>query len=191
MLCRIVGVIKFLCRIFSGASKGQKNTQWISPRSQLAICSGPISFIFVGHLWLVYFPLVNSIQILHYNHASIVSIRSNMHPTSGCDRLDCLATLRHPHHLHVSTRRASEVMEYIWPIRKQWQSDDEILQARIILITKLDLQCCGNLWSFDFFHNNVPGNQLNILFPPSIFRKVLFHEISFIFHQISFSLYVQ
>ena len=27
-------------RIFSGASKGQKNTQWISPRSQLAICSG-------------------------------------------------------------------------------------------------------------------------------------------------------
>ena len=191
MLCRIVGVIKFLCRIFSGASKGQKNTQWISPRSQLAICSGLISFIFVGHLLFVYFPLVNSIQILHYNHTSIFSIRSNMHPTSGCDRLDCLATLRHPHHLHVSTRRASEVTKYIWPIQKQWQSDEEILQARIILITKLDLQCCGNLWSFNFFHNNVPGNHFNILFPPSIFRKVLFHEIYFIIHQMSFFLFVQ
>ena len=32
----------FLHRIFSGASKGQKNTQWISPRSQLAICSGSL-----------------------------------------------------------------------------------------------------------------------------------------------------
>ena len=173
MLCRIVGVIKFLCRIFSGASKGQKNTQWISPRSQLAICSGRIGFVFVGHLLFVYLPLVCSIHILHYNHASIVSIRSNMHPTSGCDRLDCLATLRHPHHLHVSTRRASEVMKYIWPIQKQWQSDEEILQGRIIQ-QKTDLQRCGNLWSFDFFHNNVPGNHFNILFPPSIFYFYIF-----------------
>ena len=164
----IMWVIDFLSRIFSGASKGQKNTQWISPRSQLAICSGPISFIFVGLLLFVYFPLVISIQILHYNHASIFFIRSNMHPTSGCDRLDCLATLRHPHHLYVSTRRASKVMKYIWPIQKQWQSDEEILQGRVIQ-QKTFLQCRGNLWSFDFFHNNVPGNHFNILFPPSIF----------------------
>ena len=127
-----------------------------------------ICFIFVGHLLFVYLPLVYSIHILHYNHTSTVSIRSNMHPTSGCDRLDCLATLRHPHHLYVSTRRASEVMKYIWPTQKQRQSDEEILQGRIIQ-QKTDLQRCGNLWSFDFFHNNVPGNHFNILFPPSIF----------------------
>jgi len=46
-----------ISRIFSGASKGQKNTQWISPRSQLAICSGLICIQLLGVVgWILWQP---------------------------------------------------------------------------------------------------------------------------------------
>ena len=145
-----------LCRIFSGASKGQKNTQWISPRSQLAICSGFLCKHFVLFVCLmgflisfvrfsVFLPakcscfLASLNQIYKYreklrrkhilerpfrsqdflrvpwkHHQPGINItRTDLHPAVGGGWMDVMATLGHPHHIHVPAGGTSKVIS-IW-----------------------------------------------------------------------------
>ena len=118
-------------RIFSGASKGQKNTQWISPRSQLAICSGfwilPYYLFFGKRLklkdliietllntnktfWNFFETISITVTITLTTIITITITRPDLHPAIGCGGVDSMAALGHTHYFYVPTRRASKVM---------------------------------------------------------------------------------